>query len=347
MASLDAGHDPDRQARAAEDRLPLRQDSRTAWDDDPGYDEADLGAEYDGDLEALVVEDRLPPRQVSAAATWDDESGYDEADLGAEYDGDLDALTAEDHTTATGEEHATDDGEGDQDQDQDAHDEIPATGKPGDPPAEAPGTSDEAAPGQENGNVTAPKSSPAGASADTGSVAEADAGERPDEASQAGQADDSHANPDTAPEASLKELKSEYEASLKDLQARYAASLKDLEAEVQALKDRRQAPPDAPGNVEAGADQPHAGDRERTTAQQDATEAKDKDDRPGLWSNAKTALYGAVGTTGTAAVLGEFFPGVSPVVAGFAAGAVTIASLLVPVLRERRKGKHDDSPDES
>ena len=53
----------------------------------------------------------------------------------------------------------------------------------------------------------------------TSSVAEADAGERPREAPQAGQADaltgqaaqpdDGHADPDTAPEAGLKELKAE------------------------------------------------------------------------------------------------------------------------------------------
>jgi hypothetical protein len=350
-ASPGAGYDRHRAAQAAEDRLPLRQDDRTGWDDDPGYDEADLADEY-GDLEALMADDRLPPRQASGTVNWDDDPWYDEAGLAAEYDGDLDSLTADGHATATGEEHAPDGGEGDQA----APDDVPpATAEPGDPPAEPPATSAEAAPGQEDGNVTAPGSSPVGAAADTGSVADAGTGEQPDEASQPNQADapagqaaqpdDSHANPDTAPEASPQDLQARYEASLKDLEARYEARMKGLENEVQALKDHWQSAPDVPGSSGRDADQPRVDNRELPAAQAGAGESKDEHDRPGPWSNAKTALYGAVGTVGTAAVLGEYFPGVSPVIAGVAAGAVTIASTLVPVLRERRRREHDNPPD--
>ena len=213
---LSADYDGDAAALTAEDQLPARQDSRTAtWGDNPEYDESDLGAGYDGDLEALAAEDQLPARQESRAATWGDNPDYDETDLSTEYDGDLDALTGEDHTLDSGDDHALDSDIGDQDQ--------AATGKPDDPPAEAPGVSAAVAPEHEDGNVTALGSSPAGASADTSSVAEADAGERPHEAPQAGQADaltgqaaqpgDGHADPGTAPEAGLKELKAEVDVS--------------------------------------------------------------------------------------------------------------------------------------
>ena len=213
---LSAEYDGDAAALAAEDQLPARQESRAAiWGDNPEYDESDLGAGYDGDLEALAAEDQLPARQESRAATWGDNPDYDETDLSTEHDGDLDALTGEDHSLDSGDDHALDSGKGDQDQ--------AATGKPDDPPGEAPGVSAAVAPEREDGNGTAPGSSPAGASADTSSVAEADAGERPPEAPQAGQADaltgqaaqpgDGHADPGTAPEAGLKELKAEVDAS--------------------------------------------------------------------------------------------------------------------------------------
>jgi len=340
---LGTEYDGDLEALAAEDQLPARQDSRAAtWGDNPEYDETALGAEYDGDLDALTAEDQLPARQDSRAATWGDNPGYyDETDLASEYDGDLDALTVEVRTVDTGDDHAVDGGKGDEDQAA-AGEAPPGTGKPGDPPAEAPGISAAAAPEHEDGNVTAPESSTAGGPADTGSVAEADAVERPDEAPQAGQADaltgqaaqpdDGHADPGTAPDAGLKELKVEYEASLKE-----------LKAELQALKDSRQAAPDASGNTGREADQPRAGglpvDRDNVE------DAEHKDDRPGLWSNAKSALYGAVGSAMVAAAADQFVPNVPHSVVDIATGAVAAVGLVVPVVREGWKRKHDDSPD--
>jgi hypothetical protein len=418
-ASPGAGYDGHRAAQAAEDQLPLRQDARTSWDDDPGYDEADLADEYDGDLEALIADDQLPPRQAPGTASRDDDPGY-EVGLEAGHYGDLDALTADGHPTASGDEDAPDGGEGDQAVPRDV---PPATAESGDLPAEPSGTSAEAAPGQQDGNVTAPGyaacpdslatgdrtpdtgedhapdsgdqgqdavgeappataspddppaeapgisavaaperedgdagpgPSPGGASADTSSVAGSDAEEPPHaEAAQAGQADapggqearpgDGPADQEGAPEASREQLKAELRAELKaELKAELMAELK---AELQAPKDSRQAAPDAPGDTGREADQPRLNDRELPAAQAGAGESKDEHDRPGLLSNAKTAFYGAVGTVGTAAVLGEYFPGVSPVIAGIAAGAVTIASALVPVLRERRRREHDNQPD--
>jgi len=163
-ASPGTRYDGNRAAQAAEDQLPLRQDARPGWDDDPGYDEADFAGEYDGDFEALIADDQLPPRQAPGTASWHDDPGYDEVGLAPGYGG-LDALTAEGPAAATGEEHAPDGGQGDRA----APDDVPpATAEPGDPPAEA---------------------STAGVPADTGSVADAGTGEQPGEASQARQAD--------------------------------------------------------------------------------------------------------------------------------------------------------------
>jgi hypothetical protein len=326
-------YDGDLDALTAEDQLPARQDSRyAAWGESPEYDEAGLGG-YDGDADALAAEDQLPARQDSRAAAWGDSPEYDEDGLGGEYDGDLDALTAEDHALDSGQE----------DQDQAVADEASAaTGKPDEPLAEAPGLSAATAPEHEAGNVTAAESSPAGA--DTGSATETDTGERPDETAQAGQADaltrqaaqpdDAHADPDAAPDAGLKELKAEYEASLKD-----------LKAELQALKDLWQPVSDAPEGTGREADQPYAGDRKRTTARSDATEAKPEGDRPGLWSNAKTALYGALGTTLTLSAADQFTPSAPHPVVDIATGAVTVIAALVPTLREGWKRKHDNPPD--
>jgi hypothetical protein len=336
-AGLGAGHDEGTDALTAEDQLPARQDSRNAtWGDSPEYDEIGLGDGYDGDTDALTVEDQLPARQDSRAATWGDDPGYyDEAGLGAEYDGDLDALAAEDH--------ALDSGQGDQDQA--AADEVPpAAGKPGDLPADVSGGSAPAAPEQEDGNVAAFESSPAGAPADTGSTAKANAGagERPAEAPPAEQADaligqaaqpgDGHADPGTASDAGLEELKAEYEASLKD-----------LKAELQALKDLWQPVPDAPEGTGREADQPRA--NVAPADQKNQKEVKPEGDRQGLWSNAKYALYGAVGTTVGMALLDQFAPGVSRVVDDVVVGGPTVIGALVPTLREGWKRKHDNSPD--
>jgi hypothetical protein len=332
---LGGEYDGDLGALAGEDQLPARQDSRdAAWGDSPAYDEDGLGEGDDGDAGALAGEDQLPARQDSRAATWGDDPGYhDEADLGDGYDGDLDALTAEGD--------ALDSGQGDQDQA--AADEAPAaTWNPGDPPAEAPGPSAETAPGHEAGSVTAAESPPAGPG--TGSAAETGTGERPDETAQAGQADaftsqaaqpgDAHAGPDAAPDAGLKELKAEYEASLKD-----------LKTELQALKDLWGPVSDAPEGAGSQADQPRLDDRKLPVDQQNTRDVERQDDRPGLWSNAKYALYGAVGTTVGMALLDQFAPGVSRVVDDIIVGVPTLVGALVPTLREGWKRKHDDSPD--
>jgi hypothetical protein len=102
--------------------------------------------------------------------------GQDDGNVTAHgYAAGPDSLATGDRTPDTGEDHAPDGGNGDQGQD--------AAG-------EAPGIGAVAAPEREDGDVTAPGSSPAGAPADTSSVAGADAGEPPhDEAAQAGQAD--------------------------------------------------------------------------------------------------------------------------------------------------------------
>ncbi|MCW2930965.1 MAG: hypothetical protein JWM19_1927 [Actinomycetia bacterium] len=379
-ADPDADYDGDLEALMADDRLPPRQAFGTAsWDDDPWYDEAGLAAEYDGDLDALTADghatatgeehapdggegDQAAPDDVPPATakpgdppaeppgtSTEAAPGQDDGNVTAPgYAAGLDSLATGDRTPDTGEDHTLDGGNGDQGQD--AAGEVPsATASPDDPPAEAPGISAVAAPEREDGDFTAPGSSPAGASADTSSVAGADAGEPPhDEAAQAGQADapggqearpgDGHADQEGAPEASLEQLKAELRAELK------AELMAELKAELQAPKDRRQAAPDVPGNTGREADQPRFSDRELPVDQDNVEAAEHKDDRPGLLSNAKVALYGAVGTVGAAAVLGEYFPGVSPVIAGIAAGAVTIASTLVPVVREGWKRIHDNTP---
>jgi len=411
-ASRGAGYDGHRAAQAAEDRLPLRQDAQTGWDDDPGYDEADLADGYGGGLEALMADDQLPPRQASGTANWDD-PGYDEASLADEYDGDLDALTADGHATAIGEEHGPGGGQGDQA----APDDVPpATARPGDPPAEPPGTSAEAAPGQYDGNVTtpghaaspdslatgdrtpdtgedhtldggngdqgqdavgevpsamaspdvppaeasgvsavaapereggdvaAPGSSPVGVSADTSSVAGADAAEPPrDQAAQAGQADapggqeaqpdDGHADQEGASEAGLEQLKAELRAELKA----------ELKAELQAPKDSLQAAPDAPGDAESEADQPYKS--AWPVDQKSQKEAEHQNDRPGLWSNAKYALYGAAGSAITTAAISEvILKSPSDAVIALVTAVPAVIGALVPTLREGWKRKHDDTP---
>jgi hypothetical protein len=325
-ADFTAGYDGDLAALTAEDRLPPRQDASAAEGDDPQDDDAGLTAGYGTDAGALAAEDRLPARhQPDPAGSDDPAEDYGDADSGDGYDGDIDALTTDDQAPDAGDDHASDGTTGDQDQP--AGEELSAAGKPGDLAAEAPGASAAATPDQEDGNVTGPESSPAEAPAETGSPTEADAGIRPGEAAQPA---DSRADPETE----LKELKAEYEASLKD-----------LKYELQALKDLWQPVSDAPEGPIGEADQPNAGDRKRATGQSDATEAKPEGDRPGLWSNAKTALYGAIGTTVTLAAADQFVPGAPHPVVDIATGAVTVIAALVPTLREGWKRKHDNPPD--
>jgi hypothetical protein len=294
-----------------------------------------------------MAEDQLPPRQASS---WGDDPGYDEADLEAGDDGDLNALTSDGHATATGEEDAPAGGEGDQA----APDDVPpATEKQDDSPAEATGVGDAASPEREDGNVAAPGSPPVGAPTDTGSVADAGTGEQPDEASQANQADvptgqaaqpdDGHANPDTGPEASPQDLQAKYEAILKDLEARYEARMKGLEDEVQALKDRPQAAPDAPGDTGREAGQPRFSDRRVPEDQKNTLAAEHQDDRPGWWSNAKSAVYGAVGSAiATAGVSEVILKSPSGAVEALLTAVPAIVGLLVPVVREGWKRSHDN-----
>jgi hypothetical protein len=321
-AGLAAGYDGDLEALTAEDQLPPRQDAPVEGDDLQD-DEAGPEAVYGTDAGALAVEDRLPARQQPDAADGDDRDyDYGEADPGDGYDGDLDA-PAEDQALDTGDDHAPDGTTGDQDQP--AGEVPPAPGEPGDLAAEVPGASAAAAPEQEDGNHAAPEESPAGAPAETGSPAEADAGTQPGEAAQPA---DSHADP----EADLKELKAEYEASLKD-----------LKTELQALKDLWGPVSDAPEGTRREAGQPFRGDL--PVEQQNPEEAEHKEDRPGLWSNAKTALYGAIGTTVTLAAADQFVPGAPHPIVDMATGAVSIIAALVPTMREGWKRKHDDSSD--
>jgi hypothetical protein len=137
-------------------------------------------------------------------------------------------------------------------------------------------------------------------------------------------------------------LKAEYEAG----KAQDRRQMDDLRAELQALRDDRPEPaPDVPGTTGIDADQPYAGDRELATAQDHARGVKHEGDRPGLWSNAKSALYGVVGSTILLTAADQFVPGAPHPVVDITTGSLSIVAALVPVLREGRKGKRDNSPD--
>jgi hypothetical protein len=189
---------------------------------------------------------------------------------------------------------------------------------------------------------------------------------------QAAQPDEDHAVPDTPPQAGLKQqlaglrdqmqaqvderlqaAETRHQASLDNLKAEYEAGkaqdrqqIDDLRTELQALKDERPQPaPDAPGNTGMEADQPRLDDRELPEDQQNPEEPEHQDDRPGLWSNAKSVLYGAVGSTIGLAAADQFMPNVPHSVVDIATGAISLAGLLVPVAREGwKKRKHDNSP---
>ncbi|MGH3245994.1 MAG: hypothetical protein ACRDOI_07250, partial [Trebonia sp.] len=247
-------------------------------------------------------------------------------DLGTRYDGDLEALTADDQLPTRQESRAA------------------AWG-------DSPGYAEAGLGTEYDGDLEALTADDP--TLDTGEDhardSEGDQGEAPQAgqadalSGQAAQPDDGHADPDTTPEAGLNELKAEYEASFKELKAEHETSFKELKAELAALKDSRETPPDALGNTGTEAQQPYAGDRELTTAQADARGAKPEGDRPGFWSNAKSTLYGTVGSTVTLVSADRFFPGTPHTVVDLATGAMMIAAALVPVLREGWKRKHDDS----
>jgi hypothetical protein len=136
-------------ARAAEDRLPTRQDARAAtWGDDPEYDDQnDPDTEHDTDLGALTAaQDRLPTRQDARAATWGDDPEYDDQnDPDTGHDTDLGALTADDDYALDSDQDDLDQAAADQG--------APATG-PDDPPAEACAEQDERSPGGTSERIT-------------------------------------------------------------------------------------------------------------------------------------------------------------------------------------------------
>ena len=155
-------------------------------------------------------------------------------------------------------------------------------------------------------------------------------------------------------DAGLQAAEDRYQASLDNLRADYEAGkaqdrqqIDDLRAELQALKgERPQTVPDAPGDTERGTDQPRLDDRELPEDQQDPEEPEHQDDRPGLWSNAKSVLYGAAASSIATAAISEFTLK-SPIdaVVALVTAVPTIAGLLVPVVREGwKKRKHDNSP---
>ena len=358
---------------AVQDELPSPAQSRAAtWGDSPEYhDESELAGTYDGDLRAfLAAGNDLPTPQESRTRTWADNPDYhDETSLafGSEH-GPGAPVTVE---KASAGSHDRDTGNRDQDVGTAGHQPDQtgtdlATAKSGSAP-ETP-TAD--------GSTGVQPASGEGSTADVPGAPSPElppGSEHGDAATErVAQLDGDQAVPDTPPEADLKQqfadLRDEmqaqvddrlqasdvrYQAGLDDLKAEYEAGkaqdgqqIDDLRAELQALKDDRpHAAPEGSGNTEIGADQPSAGYRERTAAREDATEAKDKDDRPGFWSNAKSALYGAVGTTVTVAGADQFFPGAPHPVVDIIAGGISIVAAYVPVLREGWKRKHDNPPD--
>jgi hypothetical protein len=97
------------------------------------------------------------------------------------------------------------------------------------------------------------------------------------------------------------------------------------------------------GNTGIEAGQPYGGGLR--VDQKDESAAESEGDRPGIWSNAKSALYGVVGSTILLAAADQFVPGAPHPVVDVTTGTLSIVAALVPVLREGRKGKRDNSPD--
>ena len=290
-----------------QDELPSPAQSQAAtWGDNPEYyDETELAGTYDGDLGAfLAAGDDLPTPQESRARTWGDNPEYhDETSPASGHDEGPGTPATEEHDPAAWHAPARPEA-----QDTDAESAPPEThstadGSPGSQPASSEGSTADVP------EAPSPELPPSSEHGDASTRREA-------------QPDGDHAVPDTPPEADLKQqfadLRNEmqaqvgeglqaaearYQASLDDLKAEYEAGkaqdrqqIDDLRAELQALKDERPQPaPDAPGNTGIEADQPRLGGLR--VDQKDASAAEPEGDRPGLWSNAKTALYGAVGAT--------------------------------------------------
>jgi hypothetical protein len=310
------------QHETADPEFGHRRESPAGTRDYAEYEQTQAGTEA-----RIAVQDELPSPVQSRAGTWgDDPEYYDEIELAAAYDGDLSAFLAAEDDLPTPQESRTRTW-GDNPE---YHDETSlASGDDG------PGAQPASGEGSTAGVLETPSPQPPPdrehGDAFTGPAAEPDGDQ---------------GVPDAPPEADLKQqladLRNEYETG----KAQGRQQIYDLRAELQALKDDRPQPaPEATGDTEIGGDQPHAGDRKLTTGQEDATEATQEDDRPGPWSNAKTALYGAVGATATVAGADQFFPGAPHPVIDIVAGGISIIAAYVPVLREGWKRRHDNPPD--
>jgi hypothetical protein len=331
-------------------------------DDTAEFDETGLAGEYDGNLDAiLAAQGHGPARQESFDATWGDDPQWpDEAGLDDEDDANPDSPTAANGQGSTRQESfdatwgddpqwpdetSLDD---EDDSNLDAEENAPAPAdaqgvpaEPASPPAETAGATQDTG---SDGHGTADAADPQPEHPET-RLATAEPDPAPETGGQAdvltGQAGDSHSDQQGAPEASLEQLKAELRAELK---AEYEASLKDVKAEVQALKDSQPTAPDAPGDTGGDTDQPRSSDRKLPEGQRNAREAEHQDDRPGLWSNAKYALYGAVGAPVTMALIDRFAPGISHVAEDIIVGVPPFIGALVPTLREGWKRKHDNPP---
>jgi regulator of replication initiation timing len=123
-----------------------------------------------------------------------------------------------------------------------------------------------------------------------------------------------------------------------------------LEARMERLEGTRADKPgaaDSPAPHESadGTEpaRPDSDDQSLSIAEDEAKKVRLESDRPGWWSNAKTALYGAAGSGATVVGAAEFAPHASPIVVNTVASGITVMSALVPTVREGwRKRKHGD-----
>jgi hypothetical protein len=201
-------------------------------------------------------------------------------------------------------------------------------------------------------------------------------------AGQSARPDGASAVPDTVPEAgpteltaalaAVKDMKATFEADLKKLKAGYEALVnesgartqelkaenrelkaeakelraeaKELRAELRAFRESQRAAPDG---AEGQAAQSRPLGNATTLDRHDHEETEHQDDKPGLWSNAKYQLYGALGGTMVSAFISEAILD-SPAGALFAivSAAPPVIGALVPVAREGWRKKRDDSPAE-
>lgn len=356
---LGSAYDSDASALAADQgKSPApEQPHADVWGDNPDYyQETDLATEYDGDLTALTTKDRTSDTGDDHAP--DSRAGNQDPPAAEEPDNpppeapDISAPTAPGHV--------------------DGNVTVPES-SPAEASADAASTADV---GDQSGE--APQAEQIDAR--TGQATRPDNGTGPDTAPDASQQESKAEQEARLKEEVRNELRAEFKATLeeqgKELRAEFQAMLKqqaaennvllgeqaaeyevkledqraasearvnELKAEVQALKDRQQAAPDALENTGSNADQPY--DSALPLGKKNSREAEHKDDRPGLLSNAKYALYGAVGTPAMTAALSEFvLDSPSSAVVALVSGAPGIVAALVPTRREGWKWKHDDSP---